>query len=127
MSSSVPIKQVTPLPASKTATDVLSDFLHYLMSCAKNFITDTHPTILQSWGELLATTTFILSHPNGWEGAQQARYRRASIQAGLVPNTLEGKSRIVFVSEGEASLNYCIRGDYIDKLDVSKYIPSISF
>jgi hypothetical protein len=119
MSSSVPIKQITPLPASKTATDVLADFLHYLMSCAKTFITDTHPTMNHSWDELINSASFVLSHPNGWEGAQQARYRKACIQAGLVPNTMDGKSRIVFVTEGEASLNYCLRGNYIDKLDVS--------
>ena len=51
---------------------------------------------------------FVLSHPNGWEGAQQAKMRRAAIQGGLIPDTNEGKSRIRFVTEGEASLHACV-------------------
>lgn len=118
MALPTPIKHMTPLPASKSATDVLADFFRYLMTCAENFIKDTHPVVAQSWDELRSSITFIIPHPNGWEGAQQARYRKASIQAGLVPNTPAGKSRIVFVTEGEASLHYCIRGNYISKSDV---------
>ena len=51
---------------------------------------------------------FVLSHPNGWEGAQQAKMRRAAIQGGLIPDTDEGRSRIRFVTEGEASLHACV-------------------
>ncbi|KZP02189.1 hypothetical protein FIBSPDRAFT_771053, partial [Athelia psychrophila] len=51
---------------------------------------------------------FVLTHPNGWEGAQQSEIRRAAVLAGLSSDTLEGQSRIQLLTEGEASLHYCI-------------------
>ena len=50
---------------------------------------------------------FILSHPNGWEGQQQSEMRRAAINADLV-NANEAPERISFVTEGEASLHFCL-------------------
>ncbi len=50
---------------------------------------------------------FILSHPNGWEGKQQSEMRRAAIKAGLA-NENEAWERISFVTEGEASLHFCL-------------------
>ena len=51
---------------------------------------------------------FVLSHPNGWEGKQQSQMRRAAIGAGLVANMSEALTRIDFVTEGEASLHFCL-------------------
>jgi hypothetical protein len=50
---------------------------------------------------------FILSHPNGWEGQQQSDMRRAAINADLV-SANEALERISFVTEGEASLHFCL-------------------
>ena len=49
---------------------------------------------------------FVLSHPNGWEGAQQAEMRRAAVLAKLIPDTTAGHARLSFVTEGEASLHF---------------------
>lgn len=73
---------------------------------------------------------FVLSHPNGWEGAQQTKMRRAAIQGGLIPDTDEGKSRIRFVTEGEASLHACVlNGLAAEVLNVRYFIMAgrISF
>ncbi|KAF8333728.1 hypothetical protein F5887DRAFT_1286197 [Amanita rubescens] len=51
---------------------------------------------------------FILSHPNGWEGRQQSEMRNAAISAGLVKNEAEALDQVSFVTEGEASLHYCL-------------------
>lgn len=48
------------------------------------------------------------SHPNGWGSFQQSRMREAAVQGGVVPNTPEGRERIEFVTEGEASFHWCI-------------------
>ncbi len=50
---------------------------------------------------------FILSHPNGWEGQQQSEMRRAAINADLV-NANDASERISFITEGEASLHFCL-------------------
>ena len=105
------LNTLPPLPPNKTVTDIFADFLGYLMSCAEAFIGSTHTLISdeheEGWSNLRSKATFVLAHPNGWEGPQQMIYRKAAIMAGLVPQTLEGKSRVVFVTEGEASLHYC--------------------
>ena len=61
--------------------------------------------ILESVG---ADVDFVLSHPNGWEGKQQSEMRSAAIAAGLVADMTEGLERISFVTEGEASLHFCL-------------------
>ena len=113
-----------PLPPSKSIVDVFADFMAYLMLCAEQFITSTHAVIADAgqqmrvggWSDMRnhGKVTFVIAHPNGWEGAQQTKYRKAAVKAGLVPDTPQGRSRVVFVSEGEASLHYCVRAGAVD-------------
>lgn len=97
-----------PLPLGHTVVQVFGDFLAYLFRCAKKFITETHPNGNSLWNSLDDRIDFVLSHPNGWEGLQQGKMRQAAIHAGLVPDSDAGHSRVHFVTEGEASLHYCI-------------------
>ncbi|KAJ3971068.1 hypothetical protein EV361DRAFT_243889 [Lentinula raphanica] len=94
-----------PLPDNKTALMVFSDFLRYLYECTKS-------CIRKMIGDLVCTSVqhnidFILSHPNGWEIIQQAQMREAAILAGLVSKD-ESHDRVHFVTEGEATLHFCI-------------------
>ena len=57
---------------------------------------------------LRSNMDFVLGHPNGWEGKQQYEMRQAAIASGLVANELEVTKRISFVTEGEASLHFCL-------------------
>ena len=88
--------------------DIFADFLSYLYKCARKYITDTHPNGESLWASFENRIDIVLSHPNGWEGAQQADMRKAAVLGGLVPDNESGHSRVSFVTEGEASLNYCI-------------------
>lgn len=109
-----------PLPVGKTAEDVFGDFLRYMFRCTRKFIEDTHGNGKKLWKVVERDINFVLSHPNGWEGAQQSRMRRAAILGGLIPNTDEGKARVWFVTEGEASMHACIlNGLAADVLAVS--------
>jgi hypothetical protein len=101
-----------PLPLNKTAVQVFGDFLRYLYDCTRVFIEETHAGGIELFQSLNDTAVFVLSHPNGWEGAQQAQMRQAAISAGLVPDSPAGRSRVRFVTEGEASIHYCIGNDY---------------
>ena len=60
------------------------------------------------WNSIEDDINFILSHPNGWEGRQQSEMRNAAISAGLVKSEAEALDRVSFVTEGEASLHYCL-------------------
>ncbi|KIP03242.1 hypothetical protein PHLGIDRAFT_130274 [Phlebiopsis gigantea 11061_1 CR5-6] len=106
-----------PLPFGKKAGDVFADMLRYLYACVHRFITETHGNGTSLWASVQSRISFVLSHPNGWEGPQQAKLRQAAVRAGLVPNDAAGHARIHFVTEGEASLHFCVNSglaaDYI--------------
>ncbi|KAJ4471454.1 hypothetical protein J3R30DRAFT_1080306 [Lentinula aciculospora] len=97
---------IPALPENKTPVTVFSDFLRYLFECTKLYIQrDTLGS--HHWDSVQHNIDFILAHPNGWEVAQQAQMRRAAIVAGLVSEG-ESQERVNFVTEGEASLHFCI-------------------
>ncbi|KDQ32348.1 hypothetical protein PLEOSDRAFT_1074539 [Pleurotus ostreatus PC15] len=100
--------RLASLPKHKTAVDVFGDFLGYLFKCTRTFFTDTHANGHALWTVVQHDLQFVLSHPNGREGAQQTKMRRAIVYGGEIPDTNEGKARIRFVTEGEASLHACV-------------------
>lgn len=100
--------RLSPLPRGKTPVHVFGDYLGYLYTCTKSFITDTHANGSAMWASVENDIQFVLSHPNGWEGPQQTRMRKAAVYGRLVPDTDEGRARIRFVTEGEASLHACV-------------------
>lgn len=101
--------RLSSLPRHKTSVDVFGDFLAYLFRCTKSFIIDTHANGQTLWHHVENSMEFVLSHPNGWEGAQQTKMRRAAVYGGLIPDTDQGRARIRFVTEGEASLHACVQ------------------
>ena len=69
---------------------------------------DTHSNGPDLWNSVKSHIEFVPSHPNGWEGTQQSEMRRAAVLAGLVPDNASGRSRLSFVTEGEASLHFSV-------------------
>ncbi|KAF4620993.1 hypothetical protein D9613_001112 [Agrocybe pediades] len=102
------LDHIPPLPLNKTVTEVTADFLVYLLQCAASYIQDTNRDGSSLWASIRNEVHFVLSHPNGWEGRQQAEMRKAAVLAKLVPETPSGHSRISFVTEGEAKLHFLI-------------------
>ena len=102
------LSTLPPLPPNKTVVDVFSDFLAYMFKCARDYIQETHPGGAQLWSSVAENIDFVLTHPNGWEGSQQSLMRLSAIQAKLVPDSDSGRARVSFVTEGEASLHFCL-------------------
>ncbi|KAF9476870.1 hypothetical protein BDN70DRAFT_881863 [Pholiota conissans] len=100
---------IPPLPLNKTVVEVFADFLAYLFECASSYIQDTHANGVDLWASVKGQIDFVLSHPNGWEGTQQAEMRKAAVLASLIPDTTAGHGRLSFVTEGEASLHFAIQ------------------
>ena len=98
--------KIPPLPQGKSAVDVFADFLRYLHQCAWTFIEETHANGVELCHSL---KEFVLTYPNGWEGAQQSVMRTAAVQAGLIPDNEDGHSHLSFLTEGEASLHFCVQ------------------
>ncbi|TFK63665.1 hypothetical protein BDN72DRAFT_902219 [Pluteus cervinus] len=113
-------QRIPPLPDGKTIVDVFADYYRFLHESSKNYIESHYSTGKSIWAFVELTTVFVLSHPNGWEGPQQSQMREAAILAGLVPDTEDGRNRIHFVTEGEASLHFCInQGLMTEKIKLS--------
>jgi hypothetical protein len=100
------------LPPNKTVVQVLGDFMKYLYQCVRSFIQETHANGEQLWASLGGQVDFVLTHPNGWEGTQQTQMRKAAIYGGLIRDQPDEHARVHFVTEGEASLHYCIGNNY---------------
>ncbi|XP_006460478.1 hypothetical protein AGABI2DRAFT_203545 [Agaricus bisporus var. bisporus H97] len=99
-----------PLPLGKTVVHVLTDFMKYLNTCAKQWIQEVHPGIGSDvWDG--REIHYVLSHPNGWEGPQRTLMRQAAENASLVPPN--GRNQLSFITEGEASLNRCIEKELL--------------
>jgi len=101
-------QEIPRLPQNKTVVRVLADFLQYLYKCARDYVQETHAAGSIIWQSVQERTEFVLTHPNGWEGLQQSQMRQAAVLAGLILDTPDGRSKIQFVTEGEASLHFCV-------------------
>ncbi|VDB95852.1 unnamed protein product [Peniophora sp. CBMAI 1063] len=116
-SSTAPGIPSPKLPASKTLVDVYADYYAYLYQCTKTYIRETQ---VGNMSKLLLDSLedridFVLSHPNGWGGAQQEAMRSAIVSAGIVTEE-EARERVTFVTEGEASLHFCVSHEtYADR------------
>jgi hypothetical protein len=98
--------------------------MRYLFKCAKEYIQDTHANGRDLWESVEKDIDFVISHPNGWEGYQQAQMCEAAVMAGLISNSEKDKEKkLTFLTEGEASLHHAIRnGLPSGALEVSQYV-----
>ena len=95
------------LPTGKNIIDIFSDFMRYLFDSAKALFISSDKNGENHWNSVSGYIELVLTHPNGWRGPQQSQLRTAAVQAKIIPDTPEGHGRIHFVSEGEASFNFC--------------------
>ena len=95
------------LPKGKTIIDVFSDCMRYLFDSTKNLFISSDQNGELRWNSVADNIDLVLTHPNGWGGPQQTQMRAAAVQAKIVPDTKEGRARVHFVTEGEASFNFC--------------------
>ncbi|KZV77357.1 hypothetical protein PENSPDRAFT_679530 [Peniophora sp. CONT] len=96
------------LPLGKDVGGVIADFYGYLYQCAREHIKHALTALGELiWDSVKDNIFFVLSHPNSWEGAQQEIMRAAAVKAKLV-NEEDSRTRISFVTEGEASMHFCI-------------------
>ena len=98
---------ITDLPVGKTIVDVFSDFMGYLFDSTKALFISSDQNGENRWNSVSQNIELVLTHPNGWGGPEQSQLRTAAIQANIVPGTPEGREKVHFVTEGEASFNFC--------------------
>ncbi|KAF9234838.1 hypothetical protein BU15DRAFT_78672 [Melanogaster broomeanus] len=122
-SSHIKDDDLPPLPRGKTAVQVLADFMEYLFRCARNYILESHANGVSMWRSVENSIEFILTHPNGWEGLQQQQIRQAAELAKLIPIGGEHHARLHLLTEGEASLHFCVNNvlaaDSLSKITIA--------
>ena len=89
-----------------TIVGVFADFMRYLYDSTKATFKSSESNGGLKWRSISESIELVLTHPNGWGGPQQAQLRNAAIKAGIVKGAAPG-SRVHFVTEGEADLNFC--------------------
>ena len=94
-------------PKGKTIIDVFADFMRYLFDSTKELFKASEPNGELRWDSVSDNIELVLTHPNGWGGPQQTQLRTAAIKAGIITDTPAGRSHVHFVTEGEASFNFC--------------------
>ena len=97
----------TELPKGKSIIDVFADFMRYLFDSTRALFESLEPNGELRWNSISDSIELVLTHPNGWGGPQQTYLRNAAVKAGIVPNTPIGHASVHFVTEGEASFNFC--------------------
>ena len=109
----------TNLPVGKTIVDLFSDFVRYLFDSTKALFISSDQNGEHRWNSVSGNIELVMTHPNGWGGPQQSQLRTAAVQANIVPDTPEGHARVHFVTEGEASFNFCATHTHVgEKLKV---------
>jgi len=93
-------------PKGKTTIDLFSDFMRYLFDSTKSLFISSDPNGERRWNAVSHEIELVLTHPNGWGGPQQSKLRTAAVRAGIVPDA-QADARVHFVTEGEASFNFC--------------------
>ena len=95
------------LPSEKSIQDIFADFIRYLFDSVRAYIEESEHKGKELWGKFAGKIDLILTHPNGWEGREQDHLRKSVVQAKIFTEK-EAVSRVSFVTEGEASFNFCV-------------------
>ncbi|ESK90551.1 hypothetical protein Moror_4287 [Moniliophthora roreri MCA 2997] len=102
------LESIPPLPPHKNPLEILTDFIRYIYSCAKNYLIELWGDST-SWDSIEDAIEIVLTHPNSWEDAVQQQLRQAIVRAGVLPDDQDGHSRTHLLTEGEACLHHCIK------------------
>ena len=113
------------LPKGKTLVNVFADFMCYLFESTKALFKASESNGDLKWGSVSNIVELILTRPDGWVVPKQMQLWTAAIKAGIVPDTPAGHSSVYFLTEGEASFNFCAMHTQAGKpLKVHRTVPS---
>lgn len=102
-----PTFEVPPLPTGVTLKKVYKNFLRWLWDHAQEFFKNNTVDGERIWNRLGDKSFIVLATPNGWDTTQQGFLRQAMIDAGVI-NEGQDEDRLMFVTEGEASVHYAL-------------------
>lgn len=93
--------------------------MRYLFDSTKTYLKDFEWNGESRWDSVSENVELVLTHPNGWGDPQRTQLRDAAVRAGIVPD-----SRVHFVTEGEAALNFFAHAQTDRNLKVGHIVPA---
>ncbi|KAF8336893.1 uncharacterized protein EI90DRAFT_3013883 [Cantharellus anzutake] len=97
----------TALPEGVPLSAMYRDFFGYLIKHTQDTFEERVLDGARVWKLHFPTADVVVAHPNGWGPREQEFMRRAAVAANIVPQS-QSRTRIFFVTEGEASVHYCM-------------------
>ena len=92
--------------------DSLAEFMRYLFECSCTHIRGAQPDGAKVWDAIKHKIEFVLTCPDHWTRDQKVQLLEAALLAKLVPETVEGRSRIHFTTENDARLAFCLQTEW---------------
>ncbi|KAF8311659.1 uncharacterized protein EI90DRAFT_2953365 [Cantharellus anzutake] len=96
-----------PLPEGVPLSTIYRDFFGYLIKHTQDAFEDCVLDGARVWEMLFPSADVVIAHPNGWGLREQEFMHEAAVAANIVPQS-QPRTRIFFVTEGEASVHYCM-------------------
>jgi hypothetical protein len=95
-----------PLPGVRLEK-IYSDFFRYLYTHTRSFFFNREAQSEAIWQRLeqKGKIEFVIAHPNGWTGYEQAFLRKAAVDGGLV-SEINASKVVHMLTEGEASVHF---------------------
>ncbi|KAG8690508.1 hypothetical protein FRC11_011049, partial [Ceratobasidium sp. 423] len=93
-----------PLPFGVSLSQIYTDFLGYLLRHTRTYFEDhvIHGSLI--WEKCAPNMLIVLAHPNGWSTREQNFMKQALLDVGPEYKNYQ----ITFVTEGEASVHFCM-------------------
>ncbi|KAJ1310673.1 hypothetical protein OPQ81_009200 [Rhizoctonia solani] len=93
-----------PLPFGVSLSKIYTDFLGYLLRHTRTYFEEhiVHGPLI--WEKCARNMLIVLAHPNGWSTREQSFMRQALMEVGSEYK----KYQVTFVTEGEASVHFCM-------------------
>ncbi|KAF8337473.1 uncharacterized protein EI90DRAFT_2968350 [Cantharellus anzutake] len=96
-----------PPPEGVPLSTIYEDLFGYLIKHTQDTFIHRVLDGARVWKTYISSADVVIAHPNGWGLREQDFMRRAVVAANIVPES-ESHTRIFFVTEGEASVHYCM-------------------
>jgi hypothetical protein len=92
-----------PLPIDK----IYADFFRYIYAHTQEFFKQREDQGSTIWQRLAQRNKieFVIAHPNGWTGREQAFLRKAAVDGGLVSQS-NAQEAVHMITEAEASVHF---------------------
>jgi len=105
-----------PIPSGVTIERIYADFFSYLFGHTRDFFMERELQGRTIWQDLAQKKKieFVIAHPNGWGGHEQAFLRKAAVDGGLVSKS-DASNLVHMIRESEASVHFVMFHEGFDK------------